>query len=84
MSIEIRHPHKDEIEEVRRMNQYAFGFWSDEALKPEETEQVNPSLTLAAFIDGKLAAKVATLPFEQNIRGVVKPMGWRRWCCDLP
>ena len=75
MAIEIRHPKRDEIEATRWMSKYAFGFWSDEKIKPEEIEQANPTHTLGAFIDGQLAAKVATLPFEQNIRGVIKPMG---------
>ena len=75
MSIEIRHPHQDECEAVCWMDRYAFGFWTDEEINPEESEQMDPNQTLVAFVQGKLATKVTTLPFEQMVRGVIKPMG---------
>ncbi len=75
MSIEIRHPKADELEATKWLDKYAFGFWSDEEIKPEDLEGINPNHTFVAFVDGKMAAKVDTHPFEQVIRGVVKPMG---------
>lgn len=75
MSIEIRHPKIDELEAASWLGKYAFGFWSDEEMQPEDTEGINPNHTLAAFVDDQLAAKVSTYPFEQAIRGVIKPMG---------
>ncbi|KAA3661487.1 MAG: GNAT family N-acetyltransferase, partial [Chloroflexi bacterium] len=56
------------------LDKYAFGFWSDEEIKPEDTEGTNPNHSLVAFVDGQMAAKVDTHPFEQIIRGVVKSM----------
>ena len=75
MNIEIRHLKPDELEASRWLGKYAFGMWTDDEMKPEDYEWVNPNHTLAAFVDGQLAAKVVTQPFEQVIRGVVKPMG---------
>ncbi|KAA3664558.1 MAG: hypothetical protein DWQ04_05120, partial [Chloroflexi bacterium] len=68
MSIEIRHPKSDELEAAQWLDKYAFGFWSDEEIKPEDTEGTNPNHSLVAFVDGQMAAKVETHPFEQIIR----------------
>ena len=75
MSIEIRHLKPDELEASRWLSKYAFGQWTDEEMKEDDYNWINPDHTLAAFVDGKMAAKVVTHPFRQMVRGVVKPMG---------
>jgi predicted acetyltransferase len=75
MAIEFRKIKKNELQEALLLDKYAFGSWSDEDPKPEETDWMNPDEVMIAIVDGKMAAKVSNLTFNQVIRHVVKPMG---------
>ncbi len=77
MTVELRKIRDDEFIDSQNLSKYAFGFWSDDELKSNDRERYgfDPDENIVAFVDGKMAAKVRNRPFEQMIRGVMKPMG---------
>lgn len=79
MGMEIRPIHDGEIEEFVYINAYAFdGDRSPEALAEavaSECELYPPESTLAAFVDGRMAARMRVLPFNMYLHGSAVPMG---------
>ncbi|MCP5094352.1 MAG: GNAT family N-acetyltransferase [Chloroflexi bacterium] len=75
MRVEFRKIKKSELEEGLFLDKYAFGSWTDDDPKPEDTDWIDLDEVLIASVDGKIAAKVLNLAFDQVVRGVIKPMG---------
>ena len=77
MTVKIRKIKDKEFTESQNLSKYAFGFWSDDEPQPNERARYgfDPDEYIAAFVDSTIAAKVRNRPFEQIIRGVMKPMG---------
>ena len=77
MPVEIRKIKDEEFTKAHNLSKYVFGFWSDDESKPNDRERYgfDPDEYIAAFVDGAMAAMVRNRPFEQMIRGVMKPMG---------
>ncbi len=75
MTAEIRSLREEDLDESLRLSQFAFQY----ELAPEEVEQrkkrMNPSLTLAWFEDGAMAAKASFLPLRAFIAGKPFAMG---------
>lgn len=73
--LEIRKLTQDEREASYRLSQYSFGFWSDNELSEQDLSRIEPDIILAGFVENKLVAKITNWPFQQCVRGIMKPSG---------
>ena len=73
--MEIRKIASSEIAEIIRGYDYAYFDWCDRELEPEEFDEIDANVIIAAYADGKIAGSLANYSFLQSIRGVVKNMG---------
>lgn len=69
---EIRKLTHDDMKTAAKLSEYAFGYYSDAVPSDESVEWRDPDDYIGGFVDGELIAKVAILPFRQNMRGVIK------------
>lgn len=73
--MEIRKITKQELATTEQLRQYAYGYWSDQELRPEDLEFMLPDETLGLFEKGQLQSSLSLLNLQQSIRGVLKGMG---------
>jgi predicted acetyltransferase len=73
--VQIRKITKQELATLEQLHQYAYGYWSDQELKPEDLEFMVPDETLGLFEKGQLQSSLSLLNLQQSIRGVLKGMG---------
>ncbi len=73
--MQIRKISAAEVETFRRVNNYAFGRWTDDDLPAVAFLGVEPNASLAVFVDEQIVSVLRNIPFEQSVRGVLKEMG---------
>lgn len=73
--MQIRRITKQELAPLEQLHQYAYGYWSDQELKPEDLEFMVPDETLGLFEKDQLQSSLSLLNLQQSIRGVLKGMG---------
>lgn len=78
MEIEIRPVTPSEMEEFLAVARLGFGFPADFKI------DLDPSWTLCAFIDGKLATSYAAWPMEMYFGGTTIPVGGVTWVSTHP
>ena len=73
--MEIRKITKQELATIEQLHQYAYGYWSDQELRPEDLEFMLPDETFGLFEKGQLQSSLSLLNLQQSVRGVLKGMG---------
>ncbi len=73
--LEIQTLKQEDRETSFRLSQYSFGYWSDGPVSEETLDAFDVNNTLGGYENGQLVSKVSVWPFQQSVRGVMKPMG---------
>jgi len=71
----IRYITQDEKAEFMSLCRYAFGNWSNEAVKDEEVSWLEPGETLCVFEDNRIVSGLICYSLKQNIRNKIMRMG---------
>jgi predicted acetyltransferase len=74
-TMEIRKLTKKEMPKVLKLHQYAYGFWSDQAVREEDLDFIIPENTIGVFDKKDLLSVLTIMKTKQSIRGVLKWMG---------
>jgi predicted acetyltransferase len=73
--MEIRKITKDDMTQVVKLHQYAYGFWTDQDVHDEDHNYMIPENIIGLFEDDTLQSVVTIMRTQQSIRGVLKGMG---------
>lgn len=73
--MQIRPLTTDDMPQVIKLHQYAYGYWTDQAVQEEEYHHLIPEDSWGVFDNGKLQSVLTIMKARQAIRGVLKPMG---------
>ncbi len=75
MATEIRYLHADELDQFGLLGAYVFGGTFGDGPDNHITRNNRAEWTLGAFVDGRLAASHAAIPFTMRANGNALPMG---------
>ncbi len=75
MATETRYLHADELSQFGLLGAYVFGGSFGDGPDNHITRNNRPEWTLGAFVDGRLAASHAAIPFTMRANGNAVPMG---------
>ena len=73
--MKIRKIDKNDRLEILKGDLYAYSRWTNQDLPRSHLTAINPDEVLAVEIDGKIVAALQCFPFQQSVRGTLKPMG---------
>jgi predicted acetyltransferase len=73
--MEIRKLTKEDMNQVVKLHQYAYGFWTDQDIRDEEFSYMIPENIIGLFEGDTLLTVLTIMRTQQSIRGVLKGMG---------
>ena len=73
--MEIRKITKDDMTQVVKLHQYAYGDWTDQDVRDEDHNYMIPENIIGLFENDTLLSVVTIMRTQQSIRGVLKGMG---------
>ncbi|MFX1509979.1 MAG: enhanced intracellular survival protein Eis [Promethearchaeota archaeon] len=73
--MEIRKLTKEDMTQVVKLHQYAYGFWTDQDVRDEDYTHMIPENILGLFEGDTLLTVLTIMRTQQSIRGVLKSMG---------
>ncbi len=73
--MEIRKITKEDLTQVVKLHQYAYGFWTDQEVRDEDYNYMIPENIIGLFENDTLLSVLTIMPTKQSIRGVLKGMG---------
>ena len=73
--MEVRKITPEEMTQVVKLHQYAYGFWTDQDVRNEEHNYMIPENILGLFEDDILLSVLTIMRTQQSVRGILKGMG---------
>jgi predicted acetyltransferase len=73
--MEVRNLTKEDLNQVIKLHQYAYGFWTDKEVTEADFAHIIPEDTLGLFEKGELVSVLTIMKTQQSVRGVLKGMG---------
>ncbi len=73
--MEIRKITKEDMTQVVKLHQYAYGFWTDQDVRDEDYNFMIPENIIGLFENDTLLSVLTIMKTQQSVRGVLKGMG---------
>jgi predicted acetyltransferase len=73
--MEIRNLTKEDMTQVVKLHQYAYGFWTDKDVSEQDYDYMIPEDIIGLFDNDELVSVLTIMKVKQAIRGVLKGMG---------